>query len=248
MPRFIVHPIAPDIEVRIVRAMPPLPDWLERRIDALWSAAATRVDAGGAGPLFNGRVFCAETITPHLITGHMTEYRRLVAQMEDNTLFDALRIRSLAACGVVRCADGVLVGRRPAAAIYQPGLWQLPPAGSVDAGAMRPDGTMDVRGQLLTELREEIGLTAADVSVPHPLCLVEHDGSHVSDLGMAVSTPQRGAAVLAAHRARGNGEYDPLLVVPFNDIAGFVERAGDALVPPAREFLCRAGLLDRGLA
>ena len=115
MARFTVHPIEPGVVVRIIRDMPPLPDWLDRRIDALWAAAAARVDAGGAGPLFNGRVFCAETITPRLINGHMTEYRRLVAQMEDNTLFDALRIRSLAACGVIRCADGILVGRRPAA-------------------------------------------------------------------------------------------------------------------------------------
>ena len=57
MDPFPVHPIEPGLVVRITRAMPPLSTALEARIDALWSAAAARMEAGGAGRLFNGRVF-----------------------------------------------------------------------------------------------------------------------------------------------------------------------------------------------
>ena len=49
-------------------------------------------------------------------------------------------------------------------------------------------------------------------------------------------------AGLAAHRARGNGEYDPLRVVAEADLAAFIAREGAELVPPAREFLRRLGL------
>ena len=175
--------------------------------------------------------------------GHLTEYRRLVAQAEDHALFADLGIRSLAACGVLRCADGIAIGRRPPAAIYQPGMWQLCPAGSVDAGARRPDGTMDYKAQLLTEIREELGLDASAFGPIVPLCVVEHPGSHVSDLGMAVATDLSGAAVMAAHETHGNGEYDPLRIVPVPDLPGFVAWAGDALVPPAPIFLRAAGLI-----
>jgi hypothetical protein len=51
--------------------------------------------------LFNGRVFSIDTIAPDRITGHLTEYRRQVAQTEENALFADLGIRSLAACGVL---------------------------------------------------------------------------------------------------------------------------------------------------
>src|SRR5450755_3066290 len=122
MEPFVVHPIHPDVEVRITRRMPPLHAALEARIDTLWTAASARVAAGGAGNLFNGRVFSIDTIAPHRITGHLTEYRRLVAQVEDHSLFGELGIRSLAACGVLSCPGGVVIGRRPAAAIYQPGM------------------------------------------------------------------------------------------------------------------------------
>jgi hypothetical protein len=243
MNEFVVHELAANVRVRVTRPMPPLPTILERQIDRLWNKAAERVAGGGAGRLFNGRVFCADVITPTEITGHLTEYRRLVAQCEDHALFEALGIRSLAVCGILRCAGGVVVGRRPPAAIYQPDMWQLSPAGSVDAGALCPDNTMDLRRQLLTELREEVGLPAGSVNGARPLCLVEHGGSHVSDLGMMLTTKLDATAVLAAHARSGNREYDPLMIVPDAELGAFVDAAGPTLVPPAREFLVRAGLL-----
>jgi hypothetical protein len=239
---FVVHDLRPDVSVCVVRPMPELPAALEARIEALWQAACTRVATGGAGRLFNGRVFSADAITPTDITGHVTEFRRVVAQMEDPTLFGALGLRSLAVCGVMRCTDGVPVGRRPPAAIYQPGMWQLPPAGSVDAGAVTPDGRVDLRAQVLTELQEELGVDPASIDAVRPLCVVEHPGSHVSDVGIALTTTLTGAQVLEAHRIAGNTEYDPLVFVPFAGLATFVARAGDTLVPPAREFLRRTGL------
>ena len=110
---------------------------------------------------------------------------------------------------------------------------------------MAPDGTVDLRRQLLTELEEELGLPSDSVDTPRPLCIIEHPGSHVSDLGMAMTTRLDAPAVLAAHRARGNIEYRPLLVVPQAALPDFLAEAGDAVVPPAHEFLKRAGLLVR---
>lgn len=243
MEPFIDHPVSPDLEVRVTREMPPIPPELEVRIDVLWTNASARVAAGGAGRLFNGRVFSIDTITPGRIDGHLTEYRRVIAQVEDHSLYPDLRIRSLAACGVLRCSDGVVIGRRPQAAVYQPGMWQLCPAGSVDAGALRVDGTVDYRAQLLTELREELGLGPDLIGEVTPLRLVEHPGSHVCDLAMAVSTALDANAILEAHRTRGDGEYDPLRIVAIPDLPTFIHWAGATLVPPAPLFLSRAGLL-----
>lgn len=248
MDGFIVHDVAPDATVRVTRTMPPLSPALDATVERLWQSACARVAAGGAGPLFNGRVFSADRIAHHSIEGHLTEYRRLVAQMEDHTLFPDLGIRSLSTCGIVRCAGGVAIGRRPAAAIYQPGMWQLAPAGSVDAQAVGPDGIADLAAQVLRELDEEVGLKPDQVSRPILLCVIEHPGSHVSDCGMAMTTPLDAHAVLAIHRARGNGEYADLRIVPEHALAAFVAEAGDTLVPPAVEYLRRLGLLDQGLS
>jgi hypothetical protein len=240
---FVVHEVDPAVRVRVVRPMPDLDASLDATVEQLWRTAARRVAEGGAGTLFNGRVFSADRITPTEITGHVTEFRRIVAQMERPDLFATLGLRPLAVCGVLRCADGVPFGRRHPASIYQPGMWQLPPAGSVDPSAVSADGTVDLRAQLLTELTEELGIAPDQVATPRPLCVVEHPGSHVSDVGIALVTALTGAQVLDAHRTHANTEYARLVIVPFTELADFVARAGDLLVPPARAFLARAGLL-----
>ena len=115
MSGFVTHPIDPALTVRVARDMPPLSDALDARVGALWDTAAKRVADGGAGRLFNGRIFSIDSIEPDLILGHWTEYRRHVAQLEDPALFDALGIRSLSACGVLLCGAG---GTAPGVAIY----------------------------------------------------------------------------------------------------------------------------------
>ena len=240
---FTPHDIAEDLIVRVTRPLPDLPARLDAQVETLWRTAAARVAAGGAGTLFNGRVFSADRITPTEITGHITEFRRIVAQMEQPALFADLALRPLAVCGVVRCADGIPVGRRHPASIYQPGLWQLPPAGSVDPSAIDADGRVDLRAQVLRELEEELGVAGTQIDLVRPLCAVEHPGSHVTDIGLLLTTHLTGAQVLTAHRTRGNTEYDPLLCIPFADLSDFVARTGADLVPPAISFLSYAGLL-----
>jgi hypothetical protein len=240
---FAVHELTAALSVRVTRPMPSLPAALDADVEALWRVACARVAAGGAGALFNGGVFSADTIAPDLITGHLTEFRRIVAQMERPALFDAQGVRPLAVCGVLRCTGGVVFGRRHAGAIYQAGMWQLPPAGSVDAHAVGPDGGVALGLQVLAELREELGLAPDDVDTPTPLCVVEHPGSHVCDLGMALRCELDGAAIRAAHSEHGNGEYPTLRIVPLADLPQFLAAAGETMVPPAPVFLARAGLL-----
>jgi hypothetical protein len=243
MTEFIEHPITPTVEVRVTREMPPLSAELEAQIDRLWDRAAARVEAGGAAPLFNGRIFTIDHLTPSRIDGHMTEYRRQVAQMEDNALYEQLGIRPLAVVGVTRCADGIVVGRRHAGAVYQPNMWQLCPAGSVDADALRADGTIDLQFQILGELAEELGVTA-EVTDLKPLCLVEHPGSHVSDLGMAITLKLRDWEIISAHRVSGNREYQTVSVISEDRLDWFIDFAGATLVPPATLLLRQAGLFE----
>ncbi len=235
----IVHELAPDFQVWVTRPMPPLLPGLEAEIDRL--CALAQDFTGGA--LFNGRIFCADVITPRLICGHWSEYRREVAQLARHDLYPVLGQRSLAVGGVVRCAEGVLFGRRPERAIYQPGEWQLPPAGTVDAGAARAEGRVDLLAMLHTELEEELGLTAADVGPPRPLCLVEHSGSHVLDCGFALDTALDVASVRARHHAAGDDEYANIEVVALPDLPGFLAREAATMNLQAPIFLSRAGLL-----
>jgi len=159
--------------------------------------------------------------------------------MDCHELFAELGLRPLAVNGIVHGPDGVVFGRRPTDAVYQPGQWQLPPAGSVDAGAARPDGTVDMLAAVLTELREELGLTPDTVCASQPLAIVEHAGSHVLDLGIVLRTVLTAAQIQTTHTVIGNAEYAGLEVVAITDLPGFLARVASDLTPQTPVFLAR---------
>jgi hypothetical protein len=243
MAGWTIHDIA-DPRLYVTRPMPALPAPLEAAIDRLWDAAQART--GGA--LFNGRVFSADVITRHLVCGHWTEFRRIVAQMARPDLHAALGIRPLAVGGVLHGPDGVVFGRRPARAVYQAGEWQLPPAGSLDPTALRAGGRVDFVAQVLAELREEVGLEAADIDDIRPLAIVEHaragHGSHVLDLGIGLRTRLAAAEIQARHAAHGNGEYaPPLTIIPVAGLPAFLAAGGPLVNLQAPVFLRHLGLI-----
>ena len=207
-------------------------------VDRLWSEALRAHPA-----MFNGRVFSADRVSSDRVVGHWTDYKLGYAQIRRPELFAMLGVRPVAVCGVVRCRDGIVFGRRSASAVYQAGQWQCPPAGSIERRA--GDGErVDLTAQLLAELEEELGLTADDVRSVRPLSAVEHPGSHVVDLGLAIETTRSGDEIVRSRRtAQGRAEYDGIVVVPPDRLDAQLGEWADGLVPPARSFL--AVLLGR---
>ena len=219
----------PNLALVVAGEMAPLDAATEAAVAAHWVAA----QAGRN--LFNGRVFCADAIAPAVLSGHWTEYRRLVAQMAEPALIDVLRIRSLAVCGVLCCPDGVVIGRREAGSLYQPGLWQLPPAGSVDHGAATPGGA-DWRHAILAELHEELGVPPEAAEALTPFCLLQHP-TGVLDLGIRIDTAMGATEIMARHRTLGDGEYDQLRIIPQAELLASIRAEGGELVPAAAVFL-----------
>ncbi len=189
--------------------------------------------------LFNGAIFSADSVTSELITGHWTEYRRLVAQLRSPDLYAVLGVRSIAVTGLLHGPHGVLLGQRERRAIYHAGQWQLPPAGSVDRDAANPDGSVDLRCQLLAEAEQELGLSAEHIGATTPICAVEHARTHVVDIGLAAEMTLSPAQLEARHRSSRDAEYQAVTLVALPDLAAWLEARAGKLVPSTSIFLHR---------
>jgi len=200
-------PLAPAITVRSVRAMPPLSPEVEADVDAIWEGARSTNPK-----LFNGRVFTADTVDADRIEGHWTEFRRVFAQMRAPHLFGALALRPLAVVGVLQTPDGVVVGQRSLDAIYQAGRWQTCPAGSVES--REGEELVDLEAQVLAEAEEELGIEAAMIKVGRTLVAVEHPGTHIIDVAIALGTDLRLPDILTFWQNCANREYVTLEVLP----------------------------------
>ena len=207
-------------------------------VDRIWRAAT---DANPA--LFNGRIFSADLVSPARIVGHWTEYRFAFARLRASACTDVLQVRALAVNGVIRCADGFVVARRSASAVYQASLWQCAPAGSVEARGT--DERVDLARQVAAELEEELGVPADACEIGAPLAAVSHPDSGVVDVGILIETALGFEAIRSRHRALGNAEYDELALVGDDEVEGWIAHRGDRIAPPTRVFLALAAVRPR---
>ncbi len=235
-----IHPLDGGLVVTATTELPSLDAELERRIEEIWRQEQTR----RAAPLFDGELLSVVSLASARIETRPVAYRCFVAQRAVPSLFSHLKLRPLAVSGLMRCRDGVVFGRRAATSTQDAGLCELVPSGGVDRRALRPNGRVDVIGQLMAELREETGCSSAAVASAEPFLLVEDTASGVIDIGIDLVLDLDAAAVLAAHRASATDEYDELQIVPVSDLGRFVEDADRPLVEVSLALLRARGLLE----
>jgi len=237
-----VHAFSPTATIEAVGEAPALPADLAAEIELLWQAEQER----RGKTLFDGRILSAVEIGAERISGYVVEYRRFIAQKLRPGLFPALRVRPVAVSGLLRCADGILFGRRAEATTQDAGMWELAPSGGLDANGLDGQSRADLKAQIMAELREEVGLSPEKVFEVMPFCLVEDSESHVIDIGMRLEAPGLAAeAVLSGHRESASGEYSKLAVVAQANLAEFLARRSPGIVPVSQAILHEYQRLSR---
>ena len=223
-----LYPMDPAPVVDPSGHRPILSPTQEQMLDEVWDQAKSEYPG-----LFNGRVFVADAIGAEKISGHWDEYRRVLAQMRRPDMFRDRPLRQLAVCGLIRCADGIVMGRRRPGSLYLGGYWQMPPAGTVESRA--GDDNVDLAAQILAEAEEELGLSREVLKVGDVMFAVEHAVTHIVDIALHLETHLCFADVEQAWRRTGNREYDRLDRILPDEMQKWKLRSD--LVPTARFML-----------
>jgi hypothetical protein len=183
--------------------------------------------------LFNAPVLSVLEIEPDtaLITCRRDTYQRLVVQPHPET-----GVQQLSVTGILTAREGdhtaILLGRRSTQTRMYAGMWELGPAGGVDAPP--PDATgishQALAGELVRGVREESGLeidpaAARAVAIVHDAIAFSHDVVFAVDLG---GTPAASA---------DNWEYDATRWVRQSDIKRLLAEEGNSIIPPSRVLL-----------
>jgi hypothetical protein len=221
-----VRTAEPEVRVLLGASPPIVPAEARKRVEEIWRAEkALRGDK-----LFNGRLFSVESAEPGRILGWLAEYKSFLAQRRDPSLDQALRVHPLAVTGLLLCEDAVVFARRADHAEQDAGLWELVPSGGVDGSSGKPDGSLDLVQQVLTELAEETGVCAAEmIGPPKAFAMVCDSQSHVLDVGIILRTGLSKLSVTTAFASSENPEHVALEMVPIAELAEFINRRGQEL-------------------
>lgn len=201
-----VTALAPQVQVIASRQMPILAQDIEKNIQKHWDNALKQYPE-----LYNGRVFCADHIQANLISGHWSEFRRVLAQMKEPHIFGADILRPLAVVGLMKTPDGVVIGQRSQKALYLPSFWQGVPAGNVESRAGETE--IDLAAQLAAECEEELGLKSSECRIGACLLACEHPDSHIVDIGIEISVSIGFPELQKRCLNEGNAEYGALFLM-----------------------------------
>ena len=163
---------------------------VERAIDDAWRAAAARL----GNKLFDGPMCRLEhwSASPERLelTLSRTSYRPFLGTNYANAALADAHGRDVLAnpvglSTILETADGqLLLGRRNDSVAYHPN--RVHPF----AGALEPHDPMDVFAEARRELREELGLTAADIAAIRCVGLAEDRALRQPELIFIASTPR----------------------------------------------------------
>lgn len=229
-----IHTVQPELKVRLAASPPTVTPGALARVEEIWQAEkARRGDA-----LFNGPLFSIDCSSADQIIGWLAEYSWFLAQRRDPSLYPLLKVRPLGITGVLRCADGIIFGRRGRYVEMDADLWELVPSGGVDGSTVDSTGQIDLGAHLLIEMTEETGISATAVSAP-PLAfaMVEDRSSRVTDIGLVLQTKLSASQVNELFAALENREYVELKVVPATRISQFLDGCGTTLAEVSRALL-----------
>jgi hypothetical protein len=155
-------------------------------------------------------------------------------------LFEELKIEALAVTGTLLAEGGVVWGKREASSTQYPETWELLPSGGLDDEGRNAAGTLDLRRQLLNELKQELGVEEESVELIRPICFVHDAGNHLYDFAMELRTPLALAQIILRHSALSKREHSELQLVPPNRLSAFL-----AGLPPVFADLSRT-ILSHG--
>jgi hypothetical protein len=223
--------VASSIRIRSIGPVRPLGDDIEERIATEWQGALVERPTMTDDEIVAVDAWrLARDVLDVEVS--LTHYRTYVAQRRGVPV----GIVPLGVSGVVRLDSGGLVpGKRSQDVTQYAGFWEFIPSGGVSRKRMADDGVVDATGQLLEELREELGISTDRVRRVLPLGLIEDVADRVIDLAYAIDL-----SATVEELQRGilqRGEYVEVQVLCASEIEKLLSTGRSTIAPTVMPLL-----------
>lgn len=226
--QFRVFPISKNISVNVEPSQKIFEATLSsdviNEVNEIWETAKEK-----SPHLSNEKLFCLKTRKAERLSGEFIEYKYYFAQKKSKNLKEKLRLTPLGVSGCIYIDDSFVMAKRSAYITSYPGFYELVPSGGLNEMHVGLQGVIDFNYQLLTELREELGISQSLVQDTKPFALIFDQQDRVFDLGILISLKIDAAQILPYLKA--NAEYDMPFLLSTKSIESFIVQNFQKVVP-----------------
>lgn len=216
-------------------------------IEEIWR----RVQEERGGKLFNGALPNFVSFNQEsgrvVIFGYFIEYKQFIAQRRRPDL--KLGIKPIGVSGIIVLDDKgteyVVFARRANNSTEYPGFLELVPSGSIDKECVGSNGVVDYQSRLLSEFREETGLSEEYIKEISGFAFVLDVGHNVYDICCKILLETSKEVVAQKFRS---DEYNAPVFVAMDGLDSFVKANVDSIVPTSMAIIEAYGRKREGNA
>ncbi|OPX92789.1 MAG: hypothetical protein A4E53_00342 [Pelotomaculum sp. PtaB.Bin104] len=203
----------------------------ERIIEEIWQQTLREKE----GSLFNGTLLSLcnlrEEKNKIIITGSYIQYKHFIAHRKRPDL--NLNIKPVGVSGITVLQESsdelIIFAKRKDRNTQYPDFLELVPSGSIDEECAKPDGTINYKSKILSELAEETGLTTELVKKVEGFALVLDRIDNVYDVCCKISVSAD--RELIKERFACSTEYYSPIFIAAGDLIDFVKKNYNSIVP-----------------
>ncbi|HOX27533.1 MAG TPA: NUDIX domain-containing protein [bacterium] len=201
-------------------------------VEEFWATAA----AASSGKLRNDPLLTmshfASDGTTTRIKAKRTQYMHYYAAWRNPAL--GIVLESVAVSGVILMGDAsLLVARRGEKVSHYPGCFEFTPSGGIDGLAMKADGSVDFKGQLIREFEEETGIGKDAIVAIEPFSMIHDKPGRVYDICSLMRISEGSSSIIP--RLQTGEEYSEFAAVPIVNIRDFI--AENEFIPTAESMV-----------
>ena len=235
-----VHEFSSITKITVSGHPQKLPDELENKIKHIWQ----KEQKSRGGNLFDDTLLSAIEIKSTYIRGQLVQYSHFFVQQKFPDLFEEIPIRAMAVSGMLYSEGGVVFGLRSRSATQSAGCWELVPSGGIDGKYLDESGHVNIEKQILSEVREEVGLSKDDIIEVTPFCLIEDPKTRMLEIGIKLKVSDLTMSrIPKIYEENGCKEYNELVIISFAELNSFITKMHSQLVPLSEILLREAKML-----
>lgn len=199
-----------SVEIGSSPSFEGLADEKKRLVEVIWEQEQKRK----GGRLFNGMILSAVEFNEKKLRGQFVPYKYFLAQTCDPSLKPDLKILPVSLSGLTMTDTSFILAKRASWVTQYPDLYELAPSGGVTELPFQ-ETTIDLKGQLLEGLQEEVGIDRSLVKKVKFFALIR---DHQADAVELIADIEAKPFSLQS----STGEYAQIMNVPIKELEAFV--------------------------
>jgi hypothetical protein len=198
-------------------------------VDSIWQKATSQISS-----LHDSPICCLSKVENKTITCFSVPYRYFYAQKQSRELQVRLALKPVSVSALVCTDDSLIIAKRGSKVTQYKNYWELVPSGPIGKKYFAKK-EVDFKGQLLEQLKEEIGLDSDNVATSDLFALIYDAYEFTYDICCQIGLSGVYGDELSLQKT--DSEYSELQAIPLAELPAFIEQHHRFIVPTSMEIL-----------